>query len=159
LRVGIGYDIHKYAKGRKLILGGVQVPYSKGLAGHSDGDALIHAIIDALLGALGLPDIGEQFPNTSKAYAGISSVVLLKKTLTLVSRRGYTVQNIDSVILAEAPKMKPFKEKIRQSLAKIMKVSAGKLNIKAKTMEGMGPIGQKKALSVHCIVALKKKRK
>jgi len=156
LRVGIGYDIHRLAKGRKFTLGGVQIPHSKGLVGHSDGDALLHALTDALLGAAGLSDIGDLFPDTDRRWKGASSLFLLKEVVARVRRKGLRVVNVDAVVLAEEPKIGPYREKIRRTIAAALGVAPGDVGLKAKTMEGLGPIGQKKALSVTCVALVEK---
>ena len=137
-KIGIGYDIHRLKKGRKLFLGGVPVSFPKGLDGHSDADVLLHAICDALLGALGKGDIGEHFPNTDKKYKGISSVVLLKEVGKLLVQEGYVIGNIDSVVIAEAPHLKAYKPKMRKKIADALLTSPNNINIKATTQEGLG---------------------
>ncbi len=136
-RIGIGYDIHRFRKGRKLILGGVEIPYAKGLDGHSDADVLLHAVCDALLGAIGKGDIGEHFPNTDSKYKGISSVVLLKEVARLVHDEKFLIENIDTVVIAEEPNLKAYKSKMRKSIASILKISEDIVNIKATTQEGL----------------------
>lgn len=157
MRVGIGYDIHRLAAGRKLVLGGVAIPHPKGLAGHSDGDALLHAVTDALLGAIGLADIGRLFPDTDPKIKGISSAVMLRKVMREAERRGWQVENVDTIILAEEPKIGPHRDKIRASLARLLGVKPGQVNVKAKTMEGLGSIGEKKALGAYSVVLVRKK--
>lgn len=159
MKVGMGFDIHKLVKGRRFILGGVPIQYPKGLLGHSDGDALIHALIDALLGALGMADIGELFPDSDGRFRGISSVVMLRQVMKEISRKGYRVQNVDTVIFAEAPKLGPYRQTIQKSLARVLHSRTSQINIKAKTMEGMGPIGQKKAVGAYCVLLLKRRGK
>lgn len=154
-RIGIGYDIHRLVEGRKLFIGGIEIPYIKGLLGHSDGDVLIHAICDALLGAAGGGDIGEHFPDTDPKYQGIASAELLKKTADLIKHRGFSIDNIDIVVIAEEPKLLVFKSQIQQSLAHILKMEAGQVNIKAKTNEGLGEIGNKEAIAVFAVAMLK----
>lgn len=156
LRIGFGTDIHRLVKGRKLVLGGVTIPHPKGLAGHSDADALIHAAIDAILGAVGLSDIGELFPDTDPAYKGADSAVLLKKVTALASRRRFRLVNLDSVISAEEPKLKPHKAAIRRSLAKLLGVAEDRVNIKAKTREGLDAVGTRRAIAVECAVLMEK---
>ncbi len=158
MKVGIGFDIHRLVKGRKLTLGGITIPFSLGLKGHSDADALIHATVDAILGAVGLGDIGELFPDTDKRYKDMSSSFFLKEAQKLVQKKGYKIDHIDSIIIAERPKLGPYKQEMSESLARILKCRASQINVKAKTMEGLGDIGLGKAISVHCVAVLKKKR-
>ena len=139
------------------MLGGVVIPHSKGLQGHSDGDALLHAVTDAVLGAAGLGDIGQLFPDTDPKIKGISSSLMLKKALGEAAKRGWRVENVDTVILAEEPKIGPHREVIRATLAKLLGVTAGQVGIKAKTMEGLGPIGEKKAVGAYSVVLMRKK--
>ena len=155
-KVGIGYDVHRLVKGRKLILGGVEIPHEKGLQGHSDADVLLHAICDALLGALGKGDIGEHFPNTDKKYRGISSLKLLQSVHEFVQQEGYQVNNIDVVILAEKPNLKKFKPTIRWRIASSLAIDERTVNIKATTQEGLGFIGEGKGIAVYAIVSLVK---
>ncbi|MFA5059643.1 MAG: 2-C-methyl-D-erythritol 2,4-cyclodiphosphate synthase [Candidatus Omnitrophota bacterium] len=150
--VGIGYDIHRLVKGRKLILGGVHIPYAKGLLGHSDADVLLHAICDALLGAMGLGDIGEHFPNTDKRYKGISSVVLLSQVKKLVQKKGFKIHNVDSVVIAEKPNLKTFKPKMCSKIAQTLSLAESKINIKATTQEGLGFGGVKEAMAAYAVV-------
>ena len=157
MRIGLGYDIHSLALERKLFIGGVEIPYIKGLLGHSDADVLIHAICDALLGAISEGDIGEHFPDTDPKYQGISSTELLKLVLVLVSNKGYSICNIDSVIIAQEPGMSPFKNKIQENLAKVLEIDKDSVSIKAKTNEGMGEIGRKEAIACYAVVLLKRK--
>ena len=152
IKVGIGYDIHKLVKGRKLILGGVEIKFSKGLLGHSDGDALTHAIIDALLGATGKGDIGKYFPDTEHRYKNISSIILLKETIELLAKNKYKINNLDTIIIAESPKIAPYAEKIKENLSPILKINKELINIKAKTNEGIGEIGKGKAIASFAIV-------
>ena len=156
MRIGIGYDIHKFVRRRKLILGGVEIPYKKGLKGHSDADVLIHAICDALLGALSERDIGELFPDTDPKYKNISSTELLKKVYGLIKRNDYVVNNLDAVIIAREPQLLPFKKKIRRNLAKILEVREGDIGLKAKTNNGVGEIGRKQAIACYVVVLLDK---
>lgn len=156
LRIGFGTDIHRLVKGRKLILGGVTVPHAKGLEGHSDADALIHAAIDAVLGAMGASDIGELFPDTDRAYKGADSAVLLRRVMAIAKKKRYRIVNLDAVISAEEPKFKPYKAAIRASLAKHLGVAAERVNIKAKTREGLDAVGARKAIAVECAVLMEK---
>jgi 2-C-methyl-D-erythritol 2,4-cyclodiphosphate synthase len=156
-KVGIGYDIHRLAEGRKLFLGGIEIPYIKGLLGHSDGDALIHALCDAILGALNRGDIGEHFPDTDPNYQGISSTELLLKVKSILDDAGFQIINIDTIIIAQEPKLSPFKLKIRQKLAEILDLELDKINIKAKTHEGLGELGRKEAIACWAIILIRRK--
>lgn len=153
-RVGIGYDIHRLAEGRKLFLGGVEIPYFKGLLGHSDGDVLLHAICDALLGALAQGDIGEHFPDTDPKYHGISSSLLVKEIAGLVKEKNFKLGNIDTVVIAQEPVLLPFKKQIKDSLIKILGVKEESISVKAKTNEGMGEIGRNEAIAAYAVVLL-----
>ena len=153
-RVGIGYDMHRLKKGRPLWLGGVLIPFEKGLDGHSDADALLHAIIDALLGAAALPDIGRYFPPSDTSIQGISSSAMLAKAVQEVHRLGYRVANVDSVIIAEAPKVAPFREGMRKTIARTLQVPVSCVQIKGKTNEGLGEIGKGEAIAAHAVVLL-----
>lgn len=155
MRVGIGYDVHRLVEGRKLIIGGVEIPYEKGLSGHSDADVLLHAIMDALLGAAALGDIGKHFPDTDPAYEGISSIVLLKKVGGLLRERGYEVGNIDAIIIAQRPKMAPHREKMRENVADALGISVGQVNIKATTEEGLGFTGSGEGISSQAAALLR----
>lgn len=155
-RVGIGYDIHRLVRGRKLFLGGLQIPCPKGLLGHSDADVLLHALCDALLGAVGAEDIGELFPDTDPRYQNISSVQLLREVLGIVAKENYEIGNLDTVIIAEEPKLAQFKEKIRENLSGIMQLGKDCVSIKAKTNEGLDSIGRKKAIACYATVLVKK---
>ncbi len=156
-KIGIGYDLHRFEENRKLILGGFEIPYKKGLLGHSDADVLTHAICDALLGALGLGDIGEHFPDTDEQYKDISSLVLLSKVCDLLKREGFQVGNLDVVIIADQPNLKPFKPKIRLKLAEALAVKEEIINIKAKTTEGLGfGPSHEEAMAVYAVVLLTK---
>ena len=155
-RIGQGFDIHKLAGKRKLILGGVEIPYSKGLLGHSDADALTHAIIDAMLGALALGDIGTHFPDNDPKYKDIDSLILLKDTQSLIKEQGYTINNIDCTIFAQEPKMKPYIPKIRESLAQALNINVSLISVKAKTMEEQDSVGHKQSISAQSVVLLNK---
>ena len=155
-RVGLGYDINKLVEGRPLIIGGIEIPYEKGLLGHSDADVLIHAIIDAMLGALALSDIGTHFPDTDPKYKGISSVELLKNVIGLIHEKGYVINNIDSNIILQEPKMKPHIPNMVKNLSKIMGIDASQLSIKAKTNEQMDAVGEKFAIEASAVVMLRK---
>jgi len=153
-RVGIGYDIHPLVPGRKLILGGVEIAFEKGLFGHSDADVLIHAIMDAIIGALGLGDIGEHFPDSDPTYKDVSSLILLSKVEELLSSSRFRVVNVDSVIIAEAPKLSPYIGEMRRKLASVLKVEEERINIKATTNERIGDIGEGKAIASQAVVLL-----
>lgn len=153
-RVGQGYDLHRLVEGRPLILGGVKIDYEKGLLGHSDADALLHAITDALLGAAGLGDIGRHFPDTDPAYKSIDSKILLSEAVALVVKAGWVIANVDATVIAQAPKLAPHMDKIRQSVAQAIGIDLHRVNIKAKTKEGCDAVGQKEAIEVHAIVLL-----
>ena len=155
-RVGLGYDIHRLKQGRDLIIGGVKITHEKGLLGHSDADVLIHAIIDAMLGALALDDIGTLFPDTDPKFKDADSTKLLEEVCTLVKKSGYEIQNIDSNIIAQAPKMMPYIPKMKGVLANILKIPVKNLSIKAKTKEKMDSVGQNLAIEANAVVMLKK---
>lgn len=157
VRVGIGFDIHRLIEGRKLVLGGVEIPYLKGLFGHSDGDVLIHAICDSLLGAIGGTDIGKLFPNTDPRYEGISSIKLLEKVRDLVEKRGFKINNVDSTVVADEPHLEPFKPKMSAIIAQTLKIDEDCVNIKATTNEGLGEIGKKEAIAAFAVASLEKK--
>ncbi len=154
IRVGLGYDIHRLEENRKLIIGGVEIPFEKGLMGHSDADVLIHAIIDAMLGALALPDIGTLFPDTDNKYKDISSVILLEKVYNLIKEKGYEINNIDSNIIAQQPKMMPHIPEMKKCLANILKIETEDIAIKAKTNEKMDAVGEMKAIEANAVVCL-----
>jgi len=158
MRVGVGYDIHRLIEGRKLFLGGVEIPYIKGLLGHSDGDVVIHAIADAMLGALAMGDIGQLFPNTDPQYKNISSIKLIGRVLALIKEKNYFVNNVDTMILAEEPKIFPFREKMAAVLSEALGVAKDRVSIKATTSEGVGPIGKGEAISAYAVVTLEEKR-
>ena len=155
-RVGIGYDIHKLVENRPLIVGGVNIPYDKGLLGHSDADVLVHAIIDGMLGALALSDIGTHFPDTVEKYKGISSIELLKHVYALISKQGYVINNIDSNIIIQEPKMKPYIPQMVKILADVLCVNEDVLSIKAKTNENMDSVGEKESVIANAVVMLRK---
>jgi 2-C-methyl-D-erythritol 2,4-cyclodiphosphate synthase len=159
MRIGIGYDIHSLVIERKLFIGGVEIPYIKGLLGHSDADVLLHALCDALLGAISEGDIGEHFPDTDPKYQGISSTELLKLVLSLVSKKGYSICNVDAVIIAQEPGMSPFKKSIQENIAKVIKVPIDCVSIKAKTNEGMGETGRKEAIACYAVALLRRTNK
>lgn len=153
--IGYGYDVHKLVKGRKLILGGVEIPHSKGLDGHSDADVLLHAICDALLGAAGLNDIGHQFPNTDAKYKNISSLVLLEETYKLISKKRWKVVNIDATIVLEEPKIYKFASEMKENISGILKIKT--ISIKATTAEGLGFVGKKQGCEAKAVALLQKK--
>jgi 2-C-methyl-D-erythritol 2,4-cyclodiphosphate synthase len=156
MRVGIGYDVHALAGGHRLVLGGVKIPHESGLVGHSDADVLTHAVMDALLGAAALGDIGRYFPDSNGEYKDISSLVLLEKVCHLIAQNNYEILNIDCTIVAQEPKLAPFIELIRQSLAHSMSVEVDKISVKATTTEGLGFEGRREGISSHAICALKR---
>ena len=155
-RFGIGYDVHKLVPDRKLILGNVEIEHSLGLYGHSDADVLIHAIIDALLGAAALGDIGQHFPDTDAKYKNIDSGILLDKVCKLLHEKNYSIVNIDSIIVAQKPKLAPHIEKIRCRLAKIMQIEIDAVSVKAKTEEGLGFTGTEKGIAAYAVAAVEK---
>ncbi|MBL7179399.1 MAG: 2-C-methyl-D-erythritol 2,4-cyclodiphosphate synthase [Pseudomonadota bacterium] len=155
MHIGIGYDIHPLISNRKLVLGGVVVPFEKGLGGHSDADVLVHAVIDALLGAAGLGDIGEHFPDTAPEFKDISSLKLLAKTHDLINAKGFTVQNIDATIFAETPKLTPYKAAMRKNIARTIEIKPDCVNVKAKTFEGLGVIGKGEGIAALSVALLK----
>ena len=154
MRIGTGYDIHKLAARRKLVLGGVTIKHTKGLVGHSDGDVLTHAIIDALLGAAAMGDIGTRFPDTASKYKGISSLKLLAEVSRLVRSSGYKVENVDATVICEKPKIAPHVEEIRKTLSEAMVLMVRNISIKAKTNEKMDATGRGEAIVVHAVAAL-----
>ncbi len=156
MRIGIGYDVHRLKQGRKLILGGVEVPHVMGLDGHSDADVLIHAIMDALLGALALGDIGKHFPDTDERYRGISSVLLLEHCCELIQKHGYRIVNIDSTVIAQAPKLSPFIEQMRATVAQAMKIDMDRVSIKATTEEKLGFTGAQLGISAQAVALIEK---
>lgn len=159
MRIGHGYDVHRLTEGRKLILGGVEVPFARGLDGHSDADVLIHAVMDALLGAAALPDIGVQFPDTDERYRGISSVLLLETVMQRVRECGYDVGNVDVTVLAQRPKLKDHIPQMRQRLAQAMRIAEDRVNIKATTEEGLGFTGSGEGIACHAVCLLQETEK
>ena len=155
-RIGHGYDAHRLVEGRKLILGGVEIPYEKGLLGHSDADVLLHAVCDALLGAASLRDIGLHFPDKDPAYEGISSLILLKKTYELITAKGYGISNIDVTVIAQAPKLSPYIEQMRANIAGCLNIDIDCINVKATTEEHMGFTGHGEGISSHAVCILQK---
>ena len=153
-RVGHGYDVHKLVEDRKLIIGGVEIPHSKGLLGHSDADVLAHAICDALLGAAALGDIGKHFPDNDDRNKDVDSLVLLEKVCELIRNKGYEISNVDSTILAQAPKLRPYIDEMRSKLAKAMKLDIDELSVKATTEERLGFTGREEGIAAHAVVLL-----
>ncbi|MFL0251984.1 2-C-methyl-D-erythritol 2,4-cyclodiphosphate synthase [Clostridium neuense] len=151
MRIGTGYDVHKLVEGRKLILGGVEIPYSKGLLGHSDADVLIHSIMDSLLGAAALGDIGKHFPDTSEEYKGISSIKLLEEVKKIIEEEGYKIGNIDSTIIAQKPKLSNYIEQMRKNIAKALGIDVKYISIKATTEEGLGFTGKEEGISSQSV--------
>ncbi|OHW62393.1 2-C-methyl-D-erythritol 2,4-cyclodiphosphate synthase [Andreesenia angusta] len=154
MKIGIGYDVHRLQEGRKLILGGVEVPHSKGLYGHSDGDVLTHAIVDAILGALGRGDIGRHFPDTSEEYKDIYSIKLLERVVEYMDSEGYSIGNLDCIIAAQKPKLAPYIEDMEKLIAKTLKTEVGNVNIKATTTEKLGFEGREEGISSQAVVLL-----
>ena len=156
MRIGTGYDLHKLVEGRALILGGVKIPYEKGLLGHSDADVLIHAIIDSLLGAMGEKDIGTHFPDTDESFKNISSALLLQKTMQIMQNNGYKIVNVDSNIICQKPKLMPYIDKMKEKLAPLLNIDESALSIKAKTNEGVDATGLGEAISAQCVCLIEK---
>jgi 2-C-methyl-D-erythritol 2,4-cyclodiphosphate synthase len=154
LRIGEGWDIHALVEGRKLILGGVDIPHSKGLLGHSDADALLHAITDALLGAAALGDIGTHFPDTDTRFKGVDSATLLAEAVRRVRAKGYEIGNVDSTVVAQAPKLAPHIAAMRERIAQVLGVAVDQVNVKAKTAEKLGPVGEGLAMEARAVVLL-----
>lgn len=155
MRIGFGYDVHTLVQDRKLILGGVDVPHTHGLLGHSDADVLVHAIMDALLGAAALGDIGKHFPDSDPAYKGADSLELLTRVRELLAREGFEVENIDSTIAAQAPKLAPFTEQMRENISRVLGIEPSRVGIKATTTEKLGFEGRKEGISAYAICLLK----
>jgi 2-C-methyl-D-erythritol 2,4-cyclodiphosphate synthase len=156
MRIGLGYDVHKLIKDRPLILGGINIPHTKGLLGHSDADVLIHAIMDSLLGALALGDIGFHFPDTNNSYKNISSILLLKKVATIIAQKGYEIENIDSTIIAQRPKLSPYIQEMRLSLSQTLNLNIDRVSIKATTEEGLGFTGKEEGIAAQSVCLLNK---
>lgn len=154
MRVGMGYDVHRLTEERKLILGGVEIPWEKGLLGHSDADVLVHAVMDALLGAAALGDIGKHFPDTDPAYKGISSILLLRHVTELLKKNGYAIGSVDATIIAQKPKMAPHILKMRENMAEAMGISIDCLNVKATTEEGLGFTGREDGIAAQAVCLL-----
>lgn len=154
MRIGMGYDVHRLVEGRPLVMGGVTIPYELGLLGHSDADVLLHAVSDALLGAAALGDIGKHFPDTDPAYKGISSMILLEKVGRLLEEKLFFIENIDATIIAQAPKMRPYIDQMRENIAAALKLSVDQVNVKATTEEGLGFTGEGKGISAQAVCML-----
>lgn len=154
MRIGQGYDVHKLVEDRALILGGVIIPYEKGLLGHSDADVLVHAIMDALLGAAALGDIGQYFPDTDPEYKGISSITLLERVGELLEQKGYVIENIDATVIAQKPKLLPYRLRMVENIEKALRLSAGRVGVKATTEEGLGFTGAGEGISAQAITLL-----
>ena len=155
-RFGIGYDVHRLVEGRKLILGGVEVPYEKGLLGHSDADVLLHAISDALLGAAALGNIGKHFPDTDERFRGADSGKLLAEAARLVRAEGYTIGNVDASIVAQAPKLQPYIQEMRENIARMIEISVGDINVKATTEERLGFTGSGEGMSAYAVAGIER---
>ncbi|NLY77208.1 MAG: 2-C-methyl-D-erythritol 2,4-cyclodiphosphate synthase [Tissierellia bacterium] len=154
MKVGIGYDVHRLVEGRRLIIGGVDIPFERGLLGHSDADVLTHAIMDSILGALGLGDIGKHFPDTDAEYKDISSLILLKRVYDIMKEENYTIGNIDAIIVAQRPKMAPYIEDMKEKIAGVLNVPKEKINIKATTTEMLGFVGKEEGLAAYSICSI-----
>ncbi len=154
MRIGMGYDVHRMTQGRRLVLGGVEIPYERGLLGHSDADVLLHAIMDALLGAASLGDIGKHFPDTDPAYKGISSLALLQHVGELLEENSFLIENIDATIIAQTPKMRPYIEQMREKIAEALRITTGQINVKATTEEGLGFTGSGEGISAQAVCLL-----
>jgi len=154
MRAGIGYDVHRLVYGRKLVLGGIAIPFEKGLLGHSDADVLVHAVCDALLGAAGLGDIGVHFPDTDPEYKDISSLKLLGVVCDMLNNKGYRINNIDSTVIAEKPAISPFRNKMRAEIAQAAGINEDLVNVKATTTEGLGVIGKEEGIAAMCIALI-----
>ncbi|HHT65912.1 MAG: 2-C-methyl-D-erythritol 2,4-cyclodiphosphate synthase [Caldicoprobacterales bacterium] len=157
MRIGIGYDVHQLVEGRRLVIGGVEIPWSKGLSGHSDADVLLHAIMDALLGAAGLGDIGRHFPDNDQAYRGVSSLLLLEQVREMLSQSRVEVMNIDAVIMAQNPKMLPYIPQMEDHISSVLRIDKIYINIKATTTEGLGFIGREEGIGAQAVALIKKK--
>ena len=154
MRIGHGYDVHRLVEGRKLILGGVEIPHSLGLDGHSDADVLVHAVMDALLGAAALGDIGKLFPDTDNAYLGIDSMILLDRVRAAIAEKGYAVGNVDATVLAQKPKLAPHIPLMRQRIAQVLQISEDQVNVKATTEERLGFTGKEEGIAAHAVCLL-----
>lgn len=156
IRIGNGYDVHILTEGRKLVLGGIEIPHTKGVLGHSDGDVLVHAVMDAMLGALALGDIGQHFPDTDMKYENIDSTILLKRVKELVAERGYKIINLDSIIVLQKPKVKPYIEAMRKRIAEVLEIDVEQVSVKATTEEKLGFTGDESGVKSYCVVLLEK---
>lgn len=156
IRIGNGYDVHVLTEGRKLVLGGVEIPHTKGVLGHSDGDVLVHAVMDAMLGALALGDIGKHFPDTDMKYENIDSTILLKRVKELIAERGYKIINLDSIIVLQKPKVKPYIEAMRKRIAEVLEIDVEQISVKATTEEKLGFTGDESGVKSYCVVLLEK---
>ncbi len=156
IRIGNGYDVHVLTEGRKLVLGGVEIPHTKGVLGHSDGDVLVHAVMDAMLGALALGDIGKHFPDTDMKYENIDSTILLKRVKELIAERGYKIINLDSIIVLQKPKVKPYIEAMRKRIAEVLEIDIEQVSVKATTEEKLGFTGDESGVKSYCVVLLEK---
>ncbi len=157
MRIGYGYDVHKLVEGRKLIIGGVDIPYEKGLLGHSDADVLLHAVMDSLLGAAALGDIGKHFPDSDDKYKGISSIKLLKEVLALINNNNYCIINLDATIIAQKPKMRPYIDQMRCNIANALEIDIDTVNVKATTEEGLGFTGREEGIAANCVCLIEKR--
>ena len=158
MRIGHGYDVHRLVEGRKCIIGGVEIPYSKGLLGHSDADVLVHAIMDAIIGALALGDIGKLFPDTSEVYKDADSIVLCKKVVDLMCERGYRIGNVDATVIAQAPKMLPHIQKMRENISKALNTDVDNVSVKATTEEHLGFTGSGEGMACHAVCLIERNR-
>ena len=154
MRIGQGYDVHRLTEGRKLIIGGVEIPYEKGLDGHSDADVLLHAIMDALLGAAALGDIGLLFPDTDEQFSGADSLKLLQKVKDVLDEKGYSICNIDATVIAQAPKLRPYIDSMRKNIAEVLKIDVSQVSVKATTEEHLGFTGRKEGIASQAIVLI-----
>jgi len=154
MRIGMGYDVHRLVEGRKLVLGGVTIPFEKGLLGHSDADVLVHAVCDALLGAAGLGDIGLHFPDTDSEYKDVASIKILAKTYELISGKGFTIMNLDSTIFADAPKLSPYRDAMQKNISRTIEIEQDRVNVKATTFEGLGMIGKGEGIGAMCVALI-----
>ncbi len=157
MRIGYGYDVHRLAEGRKLIMGGVEIEYELGLLGHSDADVLLHAVMDSLLGAAALGDIGKHFPDTDERYKGISSIKLLKEVLNLINENNYCIINLDATIIAQKPKMRPYIDQMRKNIADALNMDISCVNVKATTEEGLGFTGEGLGIAANCVCLIENK--
>lgn len=157
MKVGIGYDVHRFAAGRRLVLGGVEIPHHAGLEGHSDADVLIHAVVDAILGALGEGDIGQHFPDTDRKYKGIDSTYFLDQAKIVLEKKGYAISNIDSTILAMEPKVMPHASRMKEVMGRHLGIDPARINVKATTTEGLGFVGEKKGMAAYAVACLRQK--